>query len=175
MKIILIIFLSFVLISCSKKDEQKLSAPIQLLCKGMQYIHYETNKERPPEYKSTITSTYLFKQSEVLKDNSWTIYENGGGSDPTNLNYEYLDQAGKPKSIQIFSINEQVIKFTSRFWKRIDEQNDWGMSHSREIEINRISGDWRVQESTENKWKDGSWKNEKRLISGTCENASQKF
>ena len=49
------------------------------------------------------------------------------------------------------------------------------MTHSREIEIIRISEDWRVQASTENKWKDGSLENEIMSIAGTCENASQKF
>jgi hypothetical protein len=162
-----------ILMGCNKsaKDEltSKKTTKITILCKGQKYYTSRSEKGET-KHQSTVTTSYIF----TVSDSSLTIDTNGSSS-ISPLNYEYLDQKGKPKAMSNWTVNEQKIHFEQYYWDHFDDQHDKETSSNNDISINRISGEWLERRNSSIKYKNQSWTYDYWMDIGTCENANQKF
>ena len=162
-----------ILMGCNKsaKDEltSKKTTKITILCKGQSYYTSRSEKGET-KHQSKATTSYIF----TVSDSTLSIDINGS-STISPLNYEYLEQMGKPKAMGNWTVNEQKIHFQQYYWDHFDDQHDKETSNDHEISINRISGEWVERRDNSVKNKNQKWTYDDWMDIGTCENASQKF
>lgn len=161
------------LLGCDKTSVNESPAKkiekITVLCKGKRNTTTKSDKGNT-SYDSVVTTSYIFKVSD-----STFSFETDGSSITAPLNYEYLDQDGRPKAVGTWNVNEQQIRFKQYYWDHIDPKHDKETMHDHEIIINRISGEWIERRHNSTKYANKNWSDEYTLEVGTCENASPKF
>jgi hypothetical protein len=164
------------LFGCSKKEEIKLSEPINLVCKGQKYTEGESSNWTKQTHQYPITTTYVIFNTKSLDGKSfeWSINEDGT-INLTLLNYDYPDQDGHPKVSTSLIVNDQLIDYTSYSWTKIDKKSDSEKNYSNRLRINRLSGEWYSDRTDNTKWNDGSWMKDHQLSTGKCEKVQQKF
>lgn len=169
----LMLVLCISLLGCNNSEKKELNpikqTKITVLCKGERTATARSAKEQTT-YKSKISTSYVFTNI----DNTFS-FDRDGSIKITPLNYEYLEQVGKPKAVGNWMVNEQRIYYKQYFWTYLDEKNDRDTLDDSEISINRISGEWveRNQHSVKDRGKE--WVDKYTLVTGFCENAAQKF
>ena len=169
----LMLVLCVSLLGCNNSEKNELhpikQTKITVLCKGESTATTKSAKEQTT-HKSKISTSYVFTSS----DNAFS-FERNGSIKITPLNYEYLEQVGKPKAVGNWVVNEQRIYYQQYYWTYLDEKNDKETLDDNEISINRISGEWLERNQHSVKYRGKEWVDEYTVVTGVCENAAQKF
>lgn len=160
------------LYGCNKAQDVKVEQEkITVRCEGTRYVESE-NHNGKEKYQTKRTTSFVFTKGS--KSDGWSFNE-AGGTNIFNMNYEYLDQPGKPKADTRFYVDEQVIKFQQYFWQTLDDKQSQATTSDWEITMNRITGEWYERRNNDLVWTDGTKLKESFTTIGKCENAAQKF
>ena len=171
-RIVIAIQISIVLIFLSACNKQKeAQEKITVACEGTRHYFFE-NEKRKDEDKTKRSTSYVFVRDS--KSGEWTFSE-AGGSNVFFINYEYLDQPGKPKASTYIYVDEQIIKFQYYFWQGLDEKQHESRTTNWNLSMNRITGEWNERRNDDVVRTDGGKSTEVTTTAGKCQNASQKF
>jgi len=159
---------------------------IELLCNGTWYIDENSKNWDSPKHQVfkedgrayTATKDYPIYDQNHKKDLVWRLSSPNSVEYPAQTNYS--DAPGKPSHFETVRVDRNSISVYSQYKQDYENiSKDEGMNQKHEstknITINRFSGDWsEVTEST-TYWKNGSWLTRKSTYIGKCEKAKQKF
>ncbi len=164
------------LFGCSKKE-----APVELIkleCHGKTYRTSNSDKWRSKHVESyDVTKIYTLRNNGV--ENTWTLGE--GDSLWYNKVENDPNQPGHPHWSWIISVRDDEIIFLRTGHQDFDKSkslND-GMNQKNEyrdrLTINRITGEWIIDDNSKTTWGNSSWLTTNNLTKGTCKKAEKKF